>query len=78
VNSRRNLAEWSGERAVLFPALFSIITFCGGLRGEETPLMDLTVTRSKFDESDDHARKHVVITLIGRFKTETGEKRHMG
>jgi hypothetical protein len=77
VNSRRNLAEWSGERAVLFPALFSIITFCGGLRGEETPLMDLTVTRSKFDESGDHARKHVVITLIGRFKTETGEKRHM-
>jgi hypothetical protein len=28
-------------KAVLFPALFSVISFCAGLRGEETTLMDL-------------------------------------
>jgi hypothetical protein len=67
----------SEERAVLFPALFSVITYCGGFRGEETPLMDLTGTRSKFVVSGNHAKKHGVISLIGRFKTETGEHRHM-
>jgi hypothetical protein len=65
------------EEAVLFPALFSIVTFCGGFRGEETPLMDLTGTLSRFDESGRHRLSHVVISLIGRFKTEKGEHRHM-
>jgi hypothetical protein len=35
------------EGAVLFPALFSVITFCGGFRGEETPLMELSGNVSK-------------------------------
>jgi len=29
------------EKEVLFPALFVIAAYAGGLRGEEVPLMDL-------------------------------------
>jgi hypothetical protein len=32
-------------REVLFPALFSVLAYCGALRGEEVPLMDLEATR---------------------------------
>ena len=32
-------------REVLFPALFAILAFCGALRGEEVPLMDLEATK---------------------------------
>ena len=65
------------EGAVLFPALYSVISFCGGLRGEETPLMELNGTLSCFAESGRHKLPHVIVSLIGRFKTETGELRHM-
>jgi hypothetical protein len=65
------------EEAVLFPALFSIITFCGGFRGEETPLMELSGTKSRFSESGRHKQKHVVVSLVGRFKNVIGEHRHM-
>jgi hypothetical protein len=30
---------------VLFPALFSVLAYCGALRGEEVPLMDLEATK---------------------------------
>jgi hypothetical protein len=65
------------ERAVLFPALFSIITYCGGFRGEETPLMELSGTRKNYSESGRHKLSHVVVSLVGRFKNEIGEHRHM-
>jgi hypothetical protein len=65
------------ERAILFPALFSVVTYCGGFRGEETPLMDLSGTLKHFDESGRHRQPHVVVSLIGRFKNEIGEQRHM-
>jgi hypothetical protein len=66
------------ERAVLFPALFSVITYCAGLRGEETTLMDLQGTRDAFVESGNHETlPHVVVALIGRFKNEIGEHKHL-
>jgi hypothetical protein len=64
------------QEAVLFPALFSVVTYCAGLRGEETPLMDLAGTRRVFEESGRHALPHVVVALIGRFKNEVGELHH--
>jgi hypothetical protein len=56
---------------VLFPALFLVLAFCGGLRGEEVPLMDLEATR-EFTSSGlhrpDKRKTHGVIALHGRFK----------
>jgi hypothetical protein len=55
--------------------------FCGALRGEEVPLMDLAVTKY-FTEADGlsitmEERRHGVIGLHRRFKNEVGEKCHL-
>jgi hypothetical protein len=67
-------------REVLFPALFSMLAFCGALRGEEVPLMDLEATR-EFTRSGlelaEEKKKHAVIALHGRFKNEIGDKCHL-
>lgn len=63
---------------VLFPALFTVLCFCCGLRGEEMPLMSLSGTRLHFRQARDHpTMPHVVVALLGRFKTEIGEKYHL-
>ena len=65
---------------VIFPAAFCVVGFCAGLRGEEIPLMDLCETAKLFDVGMNHADpdlRHVIVPLIGRFKTETGEKTHL-
>jgi hypothetical protein len=67
------------KAAILFPALFSIVTFCASLRGEETPLMEVSGALKHFEEGRDHPKpelKHVALSLLGRFKTETGEQSH--
>jgi hypothetical protein len=67
-------------REVLFPALFSVLAFCGALRGEEVPLMDLDATK-EFTASGlahpEDSKKHAVIALHGRFKNELGERCHL-
>jgi hypothetical protein len=73
---------WGSEARgdILFPALFCILTFCASLRGEETPLMDLSGVLNHYLEGRDHPTeelRHVTIPLLGRFKTETGEHYHM-
>jgi hypothetical protein len=61
-------------------ALFSVMAFCGALRGEEVPLMDLEATK-EFSasglEHPDKSKRHAVIALHGRFKNEVGEKCHL-
>jgi hypothetical protein len=67
-------------REVLFPALFSVLAFCGALRGEELPLMDLGATKEHTDSGTTHpevSKMHGVIALHGRFKNELGEKCHL-
>jgi hypothetical protein len=67
-------------REVLFPALFSVLAFCGALRGEEVPLMDLDATKEftlSGMEHPDERKKHAVMALHGRFKNELGEKCHL-
>jgi len=46
------LADGDGpsQGTVLFPALFAISTYTGGLWGEETPLMDLHATAKLYQE----------------------------
>jgi hypothetical protein len=74
----RKRRRTAGEiREVLFTALFSVLAFCGALRGEEVPLMDLEATReftSSGLEHPDVSKIHRVIALHGRFKNELGEK----
>ena len=68
---------------VLFPALlFAVTAFCGVLRREEVPLMDLGVTSKEFTKAAGlmttmEDRRHGVIALHGRFKNEVGEKCHL-
>jgi hypothetical protein len=56
------------------------MAFCGALRGDEVPLMDLEAT-TEFSESGlehpEDDKKHAVIALHGRFKNELGEKCHL-
>jgi hypothetical protein len=52
-----------------FSALFAMITYCGGLQGEETPLTDLAGMRKYFLEGVTHkTHPHVPIALLGCFK----------
>jgi hypothetical protein len=70
--------DGSSQEKVLFPALFAILTYTGGLRGEETPLMDLHATAKHYQEGINHpTHPHVVMALRGRFKNEVGELEHL-
>ena len=62
---------------ILFPATFAILSYVGGLRGEETPLVDLEESLKNFESGTLHPKHpHVSMALRGRFKTETGELVH--
>jgi hypothetical protein len=66
------------QEEVLFPALFAVAAYAGGLRGEEVPLMDLFSTFKHFAEGVNHPKHpHVVMALRGRFKNEIGELEHL-
>jgi hypothetical protein len=70
----------SRVREVLFPALFSVLSYCGALRGEEVPLMDFGATKEFTESGLEHPKenmKHGVIALHGRFKNAVGEKCHL-
>lgn len=73
----QTMGSRSAEKEVLFPALFSICSFCASLRGEETPLMNLGETRAKTCLGiKDPSTPHVVVALTGRFKNEVGVFNH--
>ena len=66
------------QEAVVFPALFCVVCFCCALRGEEAPLMHLVGTRLHLAEGLRHpSMPHVVVALLGRFKTEVSQKYHL-
>jgi hypothetical protein len=65
------------QRSVLFPALFCIVAFCCALRGEEVPLMSLTGTVMHWEEALAHKTPHVVVALLGKFKTLNSVKYHI-
>jgi hypothetical protein len=58
-------------------AAYYLIGFALALRGEEIPLVELRGTSKHWDRSTQHIKPHVVVTLLGRFKSETGECYHM-
>jgi len=58
-------------------AAFYLIAFCGALRGEEVPKVDLYGAVKHWEEGEIGELKHVVVPLTGRFKGETGENYHL-
>jgi hypothetical protein len=71
--------EAARGEVILF-ATFCVVGFCCALRGEELPLMDLAGTRKHYHAGmslTDPMKQHCVVALLGRFKTETGEKYHL-
>jgi hypothetical protein len=68
----------SKQEEVLFPALFSIAAYVGGLRSEEVPLMDLFSMIKHLAEGINHLKyPHVVMSLRGRFMNEIGKMEHL-
>ena len=55
-----------------------VIGFCGGLRGEELFMMSLKGMLKFWEDSRKNKHlSHVMVTLKGRFKGETGEIWHV-
>jgi hypothetical protein len=68
------------KEGILFPALFTILAYMGGLRGKEVMLCDLGGMRKHHQAGVTHRiaeKRHTTIALLGRFKTEVGEKYHL-
>jgi len=59
------------RRMVLFLALFLSVGYCGGLSGEEVPLMDIAGTRDNYADAVGHQKMpHVNVALCGKFKED--------
>jgi hypothetical protein len=58
-------------------AVYVLAEYCGGLRGEEVPLISLAGMLKYWEATRTHAVPHVMMTLHGRFKGETGERWHL-
>ncbi len=56
---------------------YYLIAYTLALRGEEVPLVEIRGITKHWEQSTQHVKPHVVITLLGRFKSETGECYHM-
>ena len=80
--------KWQGAKArgddeeadhVMFAALFAVVAFCGALRGEEVPLMNLRECMRLHPKgmAETGERRHTVVALRGRFKNEVGEQCHL-
>ena len=57
-------------------ACFVLASYVGGLRGEEAPLIYLGGMLEFWKEGEAHSTPHVMITLLGRFKGEDGDRFH--
>ena len=58
-------------------AVYLLCTICGGLRGEEVPLLALQGILEFWDRGRTNPTPHVMLTLRGRFKGETGLRWHL-
>lgn len=58
-------------------ACYVLATYCGGLRGEEVPLISLKGMLEYWEETRNHRNPHLVLALRGRFKGETDLRWHM-
>jgi hypothetical protein len=56
---------------------FYLIAFCGALLGEEVPMVDQFGIAKHWGAGGRHRTPHVIIALLGRFKSEIGERYHL-
>jgi hypothetical protein len=75
--------EWiqagvGGERKMEIAqlAVFVMVGYARALRGEEIPKLEITGLLKHFTEGDKTTLKHVMLSLVGRFKQEDGEMQH--
>ncbi len=73
--------EWeesnAGDQSIALGASFYLIAFCCALRGEEVVLTDLFGIQKYWEQGQQSTESHVVVTLLGSFKGETGEVYHL-
>ena len=67
----------SEREAIEDVAIYAILTYVAGLRGEEVPLLDFRGMREFWNETKNAEVPHIMLTLRGRFKGEEGWKWHM-
>ena len=58
-------------------AVYLLCTVCGGLRGEEVFLISLRGLITFWKRTQVKSTPHIMLTLLGRFKGETGERWHL-
>jgi hypothetical protein len=79
VEARALNALDDGERRLWVSlGAYSIICYAGSLKGNEGFLLDLYGLRLHLNEGrEPNAKPHVVVSLLGRFKNELGERYHL-
>ena len=63
--------------ALALEGTFYTVAFALALRGEEMSMIELRGINRHWDQSMSHPTPHVVVSLLGRFKNETGECYHL-
>jgi hypothetical protein len=73
--------EWeesnAGDLTITWEASFYRVAFCCALRGKEVVLTDLFGIQKYREQGQQSTESHVVVTLLDRFKGETGEVYHL-
>ena len=67
----------SEKKSIEELATFVLAEYCAGLRGEEVPLISLAGMLQYWEATRLHHTPHVMLTLRGLFKGETGERWHL-
>jgi hypothetical protein len=57
-------------------AVFVMVGYARALCGEETPKLEITGLLKHFAEGDKTTPKHAMLSLVGMFKQEDGERQH--
>jgi hypothetical protein len=57
-------------------AVFVMVGYARELRGEEIPKLEITGLLKHFSEGDKNTPKHIMLSLVGMFNQDYGERRH--
>ena len=56
---------------------FMLVAMCGGLRGEEVPLLSLEGMLTFWEDTRREKEPYIMLTLKGKFKGEVNERWHL-
>lgn len=79
---RREDVSWSRKRTIIIVGTYLMICFGASLRGNEGLYLESSslvemIDNGKGAEDETNGLAHVCVPLLGRFKTETGEDKHV-